>query len=170
VRLREFADHDLGDVVVACRDPQVQRFTRIPAGYREDEGRAFIAGAPGRRARGESIELAVADAESGRLLGAIGLAVDRHDPARAEVGYWVAPWARGAGVAGRALALVSRWALGPLGLQRLDLYASVANPASMRVAARSGFVREGTLRKAWSRGPAREDLAVYSLLPEDLAG
>jgi hypothetical protein len=31
-------------------------------------------------------------------------------------------------------------------------------------------VREGTLRKAWFRGPEREDMALYSLLAEDLAG
>jgi RimJ/RimL family protein N-acetyltransferase len=156
--------------VSACRDPLVQRYTRIPAGYGEAEGRAFIEGAPGRRARGESIELAVIPAGGGRLLGAIGLVVDRHDAARAEVGYWVAPWARNAGVASRALALISRWALGPLGLARLDLYASVSNAASLRVAGRCGYAREGTLRKAWFRGPAREDLAVFSLLPEDLPG
>jgi len=148
----------------------VQRFTRIPADYGEEDGRAFIDGAPGRRARGESLELAVAGAGGGRLLGAIGLVIDRHDGARAEVGYWVAPWARGKGVSARALTLLSGWALGPLGLARLDLYASVSNVASLRVAGRCGFVREGTLRKAWFRGPAREDLAVFSLLPEDLRG
>jgi RimJ/RimL family protein N-acetyltransferase len=169
VALRDFRDEDLADVVAACRDPLVQRFTRIPADYGEAQGRAFIAGAAGRRARGESLELAVVGAAGGRLLGAVGLVMDRYDPARAEVGYWVAPWARGAGVAARALALLSRWALGPLGLARLDLVASVANPASMRVAERCGFVREGTLRKAWFRGPQREDLAVFSLLADDLA-
>jgi RimJ/RimL family protein N-acetyltransferase len=156
--------------VAACRDPLTQRFTRLPAGYSEDDARAFIAGAPARRARRESIELAVAGLGDDRLLGAIGLNMDRYDAGRAEVGYWVAPWARGEGVASRALALISAWALGPLGLVRLDLHASVSNAASMRVAERCGYVREGTLRKAWYRGPGREDLALYSLLAEDIAG
>ncbi len=40
----------------------------------------------------------------------------------------------------------------------------------MRAAERCGYVREGTLRRAWYRGPVREDLAVYSLLAEDIAG
>jgi RimJ/RimL family protein N-acetyltransferase len=170
VRLRPFDLGDLGDVVAGCRDPQVQRFTRIPAGYGPEHGRAFIEGAAGRRERWRGIELAICGAGDPRLLGAIGLAMDRHDAGRAEVGYWVAPWARGAGVAGRALALVAPWALRTLGLARLDLYASVANPASIRVAERCGFVREGTLRKGWFRGPEREDLALLSLLPDDLAG
>lgn len=156
-------------MVTACADPSVQRFTRIPAAYGEAHARAFIDGAPGRRERGESLELAVAGAGDDRLLGAIGLVMDRHDAGRAEVGYWVAPWARNRGIAGRALVLLSGWALDPGGLARLDLHASVANAASIRVAERCGYVREGTLRKAWFRGPAREDLAVFSLLAEDLA-
>lgn len=170
MRLRAFDLADLDDVVAACRDPAIQRFTHIPAGYGPDDGRAFIAGGPVRRARRQGIEVAVTGAGGGRLLGAIGLVMDRHDPERAEVGYWVAPWARGRGVAGRALALMSGWALGPLGLARLDLHASVANAASLRVAERCGYVREGTLRRGWYRGPGREDLALYSLLREDLGG
>ena len=155
-------------MVAACRDPQVQRFARVPAGYDEADGRAFISGATGRRLRGESLELAVAALDDDRLLGAIGLVMDLYDPARGEVGYWVAPPARGAGVAAAALALLSRWALTAGGLARLDLQASVANPASIRVAERCGFVREGTLRRAWHRSPEREDMAMFSLLPDDL--
>jgi RimJ/RimL family protein N-acetyltransferase len=170
VRLRELSEADLDDVVAGCRDHLVQRFTHIPPGYGEAHGRAFIAGAPERRERGESLELAMAGATDDRLLGLIGLVMHRHDAERAEVGYWVAPWARNAGVAGRALAMVSRWALGPLGLVRLDLHAAVANGASIRVAERCGYVREGTLRQGWFRGPARGDLALYSLLADDLDG
>ncbi len=170
IRLRELAEADLEDLVAGCRDPLVQRFTHVPRNYGEAHGRAFIACAPERRARGESLELAIAEAAGGRLLGVVGLVVDRHDAERAEVGYWVGPWARGAGVAGRALALISRWALGPLGLVRLDLHAAVSNAASLRVAERCGFVREGTLRGAWFRTPSREDLALCSLLADDLAG
>lgn len=168
--LRAFEERDLAAVVEACRDPAVQRFTRVPRDYGEADGRAFIAGAPGRRARGESLELAIAARVDDRLLGAIGMVMDVHDSVRAEAGYWVAPQERGAGVATRALALLARWALTDGGLARLDLQASVANPASIRVAERCGFVREGTLRRAWHRGPAREDMALFSLIPDDLAG
>ena len=145
----------------------MQRYTRIPADYGEEDGRAFIGGAPGRRARGESLELAVAGRGDGRLLGAIGL-VDR--PPRRPRGRRSATGSRpgraAPGVAARALdPALAAGRCGPLGLERLDLYAAVSNVASLRVAERCGFVREGTLRKAWFRGPAREDMAVFSLLP-----
>ena len=71
----------------------------------------------------------------------------------------------GAGaIAGRALRLLARWALGPLGLERVELRISVDNEPSLRVAERLGFVREGVLRSAHLKGDVREDVAVYSLL------
>ena len=79
----------------------------------------------------------------------------------------MAPGDRGRGVAGRALTLLSRWALAEARFVRLDLQAAVGNRASIRVAERCGFVREGTLRAAWYRGPERTDMALFSMLRDD---
>jgi RimJ/RimL family protein N-acetyltransferase len=168
VVLRPLEARDLDAVVAACSDPLVRRYTRLPWPYGAEDGRRFIDGAEGRRLRGESLELAIAEAGGGRLLGAIGVIVNPHDPLRGEVGYWVAPAARGAGVARRALWLLSRWLVRSAGFARLDLQAAVTNAASVRVAEHCGFVREGTLRRAWHRAPEREDMAIFALLPEDL--
>ena len=91
VRLREPAARDLHAVVDACRDPLVQRYTRVPTPYEEGDARAFIGGAAGRRILGQSLELVIADRGDDRLLGMIGLIADRHDALRAEIGYWVSP-------------------------------------------------------------------------------
>jgi RimJ/RimL family protein N-acetyltransferase len=170
VLLRTLAEDDVPHVVEGCRDPLVQRFTRVPAGYGEADARAFIGGAADRRANGVSLELAIAGPEDGRLAGVIGLVRDRWDVERAEVGYWVTPRARGEGLASRALALVSWWAIDVVGFARIDLQASVANPGSVRVAERCGYVREGRLRQAWYRGEEREDMLLFSLVAGDLAG
>ena len=118
---------------------------------------------------GAALDLAVADMGDDRLLGCVGLLVDRHDADRAEIGYWVVPAERRRGVAVRALGLLSRWAVTEGGYARLDLQAALTNTASIRAAQRCGFVREATLRAAWYRG-TREDMALFSLLPGDLAG
>lgn len=167
VRLRPFTLDDVPVVVEACRDPLTQAYTRIPYPYDADDAREFIVGAASRRMTGESIDLAIADAGDDRPIGAIGLIIDRHDADRAEIGYWVAPRERGRGVAGRALALLSAWAVTEGRFARLDLQAALANTASIRVAERCGFVREATLRSAWYRGPERTDMALFSLLPGD---
>ncbi|HMO00120.1 MAG TPA: GNAT family protein [Miltoncostaeaceae bacterium] len=168
VRLREPAARDLAAVVAACQDPMVQRYTRVPTPYEEADGRAFIGGAAGRRILGQSLELVIADRGDDRLRGMIGLIADRHDALRAEIGYWVAPEDRGDGVATRALALLSRWSVTDGGFERLDLQAATANIASLRVAERCGFVREGVLRRAWYRGGGRTDMVLFSLVPEDM--
>ena len=68
----------------------------------------------------------------------------------------------------RALMLLSRWAVREGPFARLDLQAAEANLASIRVAEKAGFVREGTLRGAWYRGPSRTDMAMFSLLRDDV--
>ena len=167
VRLRAFCEEDVPAVALACSDALTQRYTRVPFPYDEEDARAFVLSGPGRRLVGEALDLAVADLGDDRLLGCVGLLIDRHDADRAEIGYWVVPHERGRGVAGRALALLSRWALTEGGYARLDLQAALTNTASIRAAERCGFVREATLRGAWYRG-TREDMALFSLLPEDL--
>jgi RimJ/RimL family protein N-acetyltransferase len=163
VHLREPAARDLGAIVAAC-----QRFTRVPTPYGPEDGRAFIGGAAGRRILGQSLELVIAAREDDALLGMIGLIADRHDAERAEIGYWVSPAARGRGVATRALALLSRWCVTSGGFQRLDLQAALANTPSLRVAEHCGFVREGVMRRSWYRGGGRSDMALFSLIPEDM--
>jgi RimJ/RimL family protein N-acetyltransferase len=168
VRLRPFRSDDLRAIVAGCSDPLTQAYTRIPSPYTHEDGRAFISGAAGRRLLGETIDLAITVVGEDLLLGVVGIAMDRHDDLRGEIGYWVAPEARGRGLAGRSLALMSRWALTQGGLQRLDLQAALDNTASIRAAERCGYVREGTLRRAWYRSPERTDMALFSLLPDDL--
>ena len=84
-----------------------------------------------------------------------------------EIGYMVAPAARGQGVAGRALALITGWALGELGLERVELRIDIDNEASIRVAEQVGYVREGVFRSLHLKDGIRTDVAVYSLLPTD---
>jgi RimJ/RimL family protein N-acetyltransferase len=58
------------------------------------------------------------------------------------------------------------WALA----ERLGLGADTRNAASLRVAAKSGFRREGTLHGLVRRGEERSDDAICSLLPTDWRG
>ncbi len=73
----------------------------------------------------------------------------RHQRAehRVEFGYWLAPQARGRGIATRALCLIAEWSLAQ-GLLRLELFTDPDNAASGAVARRAGFDFEG-VRRAW---------------------
>lgn len=80
------------------------------------------------------------------------------------VGYWVVPAARGSGVASRALGLVSRWALSDLGLHRLELEHSTLNEPSCRVAAKAGYVLEGTKRSQALHDDGWHDMHLHALI------
>lgn len=170
VRLRAPRDDDAAAVLEACRDPEIQRYTRIPRDYDRSDARAFVGAAGSRRREGLSLELIVTDRPDGALCGVVGFVVDRHDQARAEIGYWTHPAHRGRGLARASLRLLSRWALGDGGFSRLDLTVSVANPVSVAVVEGTGYAFEGIARAAWPTSDGREDMRVYSLLASDLAG
>jgi Acetyltransferases, including N-acetylases of ribosomal proteins len=146
VRLRRWLVSDAQAVYAACQDPVIARFVPIPQPYTLDCATDFIARSRAEMDAGPSAHLAIVDAVAGRFLGAIS----RHGPDghRAAFGYWLAPGARGAGNATRALRLIVDWTLATTDAIRLELYTDPGNDASGRVAQRAGFEREGA-RRAW---------------------
>jgi len=144
---------------------------RLPQPYTADDGRDYVAaGQRAWREKSGETSFAAVDAETGRVLGSCG--VFWHNPAQeiAEVGYWTRREARGRGVATRAVRLLAGWILGDLAFERLELRADTRNEASMRVAEKAGFTKEGVLRSAATnaRDGRRVDFAVYSLLRAEL--
>ena len=83
---------------------------------------------------------------AGRAFGHVmaGAIDRRHDTAW--VSYWVAPVARGTGLASRATAGLAGHCFGALGLYRLELAYRVNNPGSAGVARNAGFRIEGLER------------------------
>lgn len=169
VRLRPWTDTDVEPANRATQDPLIHRFTGVPESPTLEQTRAFFDAQPALREAGAELTLAIADAADDSFLGTISLLRFEWEARRAEIGYWVAPWARGRGAATRAVLLLSRWALRELGLVRLALHTHPENLASQQVAERAGFTREGTLRSFDTRGDQPRDIVVFSLVPDDLS-
>ena len=161
LELRRLAPADRDAVFEACRDPEIQRWTTLPAPFTRADADLLVEEAALRWRDGIVAELVVL--EDGRLVGATHLAF--HADWRASVAYWLAPEARGRGIATRAVRLLLRWAFETFDdLVRVELWSMVGNEASDGVARRLGFVEEGILR---SRLPARgtfHDVRCFSLL------
>jgi RimJ/RimL family protein N-acetyltransferase len=83
-------------------------------------------------------------------------------------GLAVHPDFRGGKIADEAARLFQRHLIHDLGFHRLQLEVYGFNERAMRHAERSGFVREGTRRKAYSRNHEWVDGALYGLVAEDL--
>ncbi|MEE6257286.1 GNAT family N-acetyltransferase [Plantactinospora sonchi] len=169
--LRPWRSEDAENVYRACQDPDIQRWTRVPAPYRLEHATGFVTRtAPDAWSTGTGAPLAVCDAATGELLGSCGLVAITPGLGSAEVGYWTAPWARGRGVAVRATRALCRWAFRELGLRRIIWQAEVGNYGSRLVALRAGFRIEGRLRLAEPHRTGIDDGWIGSLLPGDLDG
>ncbi|MEV0805232.1 GNAT family protein [Micromonospora sp. NPDC050200] len=171
VRLRPFRLDDVADTATACADPLTRRFiSGMPDPYTEETARWWITeGAPAARATGGAA-YAIADPASDRLLGGIGLSQVVPARGQAEIGYWVAPWARGRGVATAATRALSARVFAD-GVARLELLTHQENAASQRVALSAGFRPEGVRRDANpTRGGGRHDLLAWVRLADDPAG
>lgn len=114
------------------------------------------------------LNLMMLNRNGGRIAGWIYL-TDVDSYARcAEIGYGVRPASQGKGFASEALAAFARWALTVGGLQRVWLHINTDNLASLRVAHKAGFTREGTLRRASMEADGLHDVAVLALLDDEI--
>jgi RimJ/RimL family protein N-acetyltransferase len=170
VRLEPLGERHLDGLADLGRDPEVQRFTYVPSPWPEGFERTWLGRYDEAHRDGSRAGFAIVDAAGGEFLGLAALVDLDVEGRQAEAGYIVAPAARGRGVAGRALALLTDWALGELGLERLELRITAENEGSIRVAERAGFVREGVLRSLHFKQGLRADVAVYSRLRGDSVG
>ena len=144
------------------RDPLSVRFTRIPEPAPPGFVRSWLERYEAGRRDGTREGFAVVDGEGAFLGLALAPSVER-EAATAELGYIVAPEARGRGVGTEALRLLTEWALAQ-GMARLELRISVENEASKKVAARCGYELEGILRSTYLKAGRREDTELWSRL------
>lgn len=170
VLLRPWREADAPATFLAFGDPVVQRFSwpQAPPATEEDT-RRYFAELEQARLLGEELNLAlVPPGDREAVLGGGSLYDVRLEQGCASVGYWLAPRARGRGVATHAVRLLARWAFAELGLARLEVTCSLDNGASQRVAQRCGFAREGLLRSHVPVTGGRRDTVIYGLLPGEL--
>ncbi|WP_261164955.1 GNAT family N-acetyltransferase [Microbacterium sp. Marseille-Q6965] len=157
---------DIDAIYAACQDPDIQRFTTVPAPYQRTDAEAFVHLVAAWWATGDECTWAIRT--QGALVGMIALHGVRDGAA--EIGYWVAAPARGRGYLTEAAHAVLDFAFGPMRLQRVEWRAVTDNPASMRIAQKLGFRYEGMLRLGLGRigpGNERRDGHIAGLLAAD---
>lgn len=160
VRLRAFEPADVAWVLEACGDEAIQRWTMVPSPYTPADAQAFVTElAPSSWREHGFGPLAVVDADDGSGLGCVGVVAAGEGVA--EIGYWVAAWARRRGVGSAALGLVTTWVHAELGLTRCELHVDAANAASLATAQRAGYHHEDPrLARLPSRVPGEATLLV----------
>jgi len=166
-RLELLGESHLAGVAGMFDDKGVLRYTRVPNPVPPGWEREWFQFYEEGRREGTREAFAVVDVRDGSFLG-LGLAfgIDR-EGRQLELGYVVAPEARGRGVATRTLELLTQWAFSELDALRIELWISTDNEPSKRVAANVGYRYEGTLRSFHFKQGIRDDFEVWSRLPSD---
>ncbi|EFG64939.1 GNAT family N-acetyltransferase [Streptomyces sp. SPB074] len=158
--LRPWEEGDAEAVRAAYDDPAIQYWHARRADSAA-EAAEWIAGWRQARHSGARAEWAIAS--GGTVLGRCGLhRIDARD-GEAEIGYWTVPAARGKGLAPRAVAALTAWALAD-GFARLVLQHSTRNNASCRVARKAGYALEATRAAGARHADGRHDMHVHVLL------
>ena len=98
-------------------------------------------------------------------VGGVGLML-QEDVQRisAEIGYWLGVAAWGRGLATDAVRAATAYAFDALGLERVFAVANTRNEASARVLEKSGYTREGTMRRAAIKEGIVLDQFMYAAL------
>ena len=165
--LRPPRPQETADVLAMLTDPDVQQWNPVASVTDATTAEEWLArGADW--SEGHHATFSVVDAATGRFAGNVSLHRIDREQATASIGYRVAPWARGRGVATAAVAEVTDWSFASLGIARVELCHAVANPASCRVAVKAGYAMEGTLRASWAHHDGnRYDEHVHGRLTSD---
>jgi RimJ/RimL family protein N-acetyltransferase len=169
--LRRWRPADADSVFAIMQDDSMFEFLALPRPYTRAAAREFVERI-GHEGRGEGtgVGCAVVDRAFDMLVGAIAL---RHLPGQCDIGYWIAPAARGHRYAAEATRLLVDWGFAH-GIPRVELLCDVGNLASIRTALAAGFSYEG-VNRSYDWGPtdihdgsrARIDVARFARLPGD---
>lgn len=158
LRLRPITEADLPRVTAACSDPRTTHWlVSVPADYDLDDATRWLESARERQAVGDQITWCVADAEDDTLLAQVSLEGLDGYAARAEIGYWTHPDARGRGVMTAAVRLVTDWATRSGTARDLLIRCAADNKASRQVALGAGYVEAGRWPDAEPLGDGSHD-------------
>jgi RimJ/RimL family protein N-acetyltransferase len=87
---------------------------------------------------------------------------------RAEVGFWLAPWARRRGLGSAAVRAACEWAFEHWALTRIEMTTLPDNDGALALARTLGFTREGLLRQRNFERGKHVDIVMLGVLRGEL--
>jgi RimJ/RimL family protein N-acetyltransferase len=167
--LRPLERRDLDAFVAYRSDPAVAAFQSWDVPYPLAEAEDLLAEQQGRQL-GRSpgwVQLAIADAHSGALLGDCACCMLEHPPRTAELGITLARASQGRGVAREALEALVTALFGEHGVHRVIAHADDRNAPVQRLLSALGMRCEGRFVEAdWHKGEWTT-LRLYALLARE---
>ena len=160
LRVRNWRKDDLGALLLHANNPKIAGNLRdqFPHPYTRRDGLEYL-----NYVRSMDVPMAFAIEYGGEAVGGIGFKLGV-DIARlsTEMGYWLAEPLWGHGLTTRAVTVASDWAFDNYKVVRIFATVFAHNGASMRVLEKSGFIREGTLRRSAVKSGLILDQVLYA--------
>ncbi len=103
----------------------------------------------------------------GKIAGNVSLMRVAETFRSSEIGYWMRTDLCGRGLMTEAASAAVSYGFDEMDLHRIELHAGLENVASIRVAEKLGFQREGISRDAGRGAEGFQDVYVYGLLDSD---
>ncbi len=154
LELRPLDEGDIEAFVAYRQDPATARLQSWDVDYEASDAAQLVSRQRGWDSppAGEWLQIAIVDA-SGALLGDLGLHHLAEHPDTYELGFTLAPHARGRGVATTAVRVALEFLFGELGAHRVVSFTDSRNVASAAVLHRCGFRQESHQVDAdWFKG------------------
>lgn len=167
LQLRPMQPADAGALHAILTDPEVLRYWDTPAWPDVAHARDFIVDEQRALVEGESITLGIYEGDPPRLIGECLLFAVDWQAGRAELGFALAPGARGHGYLQEAAGALLGYGFDRLHLRRIEAEIDAGNAPAARALERLGFRREGLLRERWSVNGRIADAAFYGLLARE---
>jgi len=109
IRLEPLGQSVAHELLALLDDPEIVRYTRVPAGADAQFARGWIKRYEDGWDEGTRAAFAIHPNDGDDLLGWAGLVELDLERRQGEIGYLVAPAARGQGIAARTVTLLTRW-------------------------------------------------------------
>ena len=171
--LRPVKPSDVEDIYKGVQDPEIPKFTTLPADYPIDlaidlaHNKAAVS-----HANKTQLYFAIEDSRlaakseypySNGFAGLISLHTIDIPNHRAEIGYWLTKESRGIHVGTNAASIITEYGLMTMGFNRIDGIVNVANEPSKQLLLNAGYEFEGIMKKYSTRPDGTQaDMALFA--------
>jgi RimJ/RimL family protein N-acetyltransferase len=162
--LRALSEEDIGAIFAIFSDQETMRYWSGPPMTTAAEAHALLAWTQHDYDAQKALRWCMIRRDDHQFLGTCRLFDYSAQNQRAELGYVLQRDYWGQGYIQEALAAVVDYAFTVLALHRLEVDIDPRNSASIRTAARLGFVQEGHLRERWIVDGEVSDSLIMGLL------
>ena len=152
--LRALKSTDATWIFEACQDEQIQYWTTVPKPYLMEHAVGFANGKTS-----EKMVWVIEDSNK-KEVGVISIhGVDENG--NAEIGYWVAPWGRGASATKDAIAAMAEYAKTQSDIKSIQATISDLNITSQTVAIAAGLAKAEAAAKTCPAGGVETTATYY---------